>query len=147
MPPPIEEKKEQKQGFLALPGMEVGQEVPLFKELGIPSRIGPEGEALWQIKPIDLFYLDREEPYRDYLWKKWDWILHAMFRGWNMLLRALDGNPSRLRYTWDVPFFPAPDHPNQVPTLLEQAPYEAQKMALASAYEYLKPQLEAQSHS
>lgn len=141
MPPQVEEKTHEKPGFLAL-GFQPGQAVPLFEQLGIPSRIGQEGEALWQVLP-DLYELNRNEPYGTYIWKKWDWILNAMFRGWNLFLRALDGNPIRMNYSWNAPILPGPDLPSQVPTLFEPAPYQAQKMALTSAFEYLKPQLEA----
>lgn len=139
MPPErIEEKSNEKQGFFAL-GMKEGDAIPLFEELGIPGRVGAMGEALWKVHADDLYELARAEPYRDYLWKKWDWILNSMFRGWNLLMRALGGFPVRLLYGWDVFSLPAAD-PQHLPTLLERAPVRVQEMALRSAFEYLKPQ-------
>ncbi|MBI4125216.1 MAG: hypothetical protein HY609_02425 [Deltaproteobacteria bacterium] len=138
MPPKVEENLREKQGFLAL-GLNPGEPIPLFDKLGIPSRVGQEGEALWQIRSLDLFLLDAAEPYRGYGQGKLGWILNSIFRGWNLFLRALNGDPIRLRYNWDVPLLPTPDYLNQIPTLFERAPLQAQTMALTSAFEYLKP--------
>lgn len=136
-----DEKAEQKQGLLAY-GYNPGDRLTFLDSLGIPNRVGEQGEVQWQVLDYYLFWLNATDPYRSYLFAKDDRIYHSIFRGWNLFLRALDGNPIRLQYSWNIPELPTPDRADQVPTLWEAGSHQVQKMALISAHEYLKPQLE-----
>lgn len=141
------EKPKENQGLLGL-GFKPGQPVPPLAELGIPSRVGEEGDVEWMVHgPID-FWLDQSYDFRSYLWRRRDWVLQAIFRAWNSFSLALLGYPVRLNFGgWPIESLPVPYEPGQIQTLWEKAPRSVQKIIFASALEYLKPQLSAQSHS
>lgn len=132
-----EQKAEQKQGLLAY-GYEVGQRLPFFPE-DVPHRVGKDGSVEWPpIPDYFKFALNASADLGGFGHKKEDRIYHWIFRGWNLLLRALEGLPTR--FDWAGVSFDdlMGIYPLQAPSYWERAPDQINALALRSAYEYLK---------
>ncbi|MDO8494183.1 MAG: hypothetical protein Q7S68_02475, partial [Deltaproteobacteria bacterium] len=115
---------------------------PFLDKAGIASRVDHEGAVEWILHDSELVWLDRTESLRDYLARKEDRVYRDVFRGLNLLSRAMMGFSIRLNYDgWPVDTLPAPFQAGAIATLWEQAPSQIQHLAQLSALEYLKPQL------
>ena len=89
----------EKQGFLTpeLQGrFKEGDRVPFLEELGIPSRIGKQGEAEWALIDRSIAQADFFSPYVDYRIEKDERVRHAIFKMWHLFMQALLGEPLSL---------------------------------------------------
>ncbi|MBI5299901.1 MAG: hypothetical protein HY877_06380, partial [Deltaproteobacteria bacterium] len=109
---------------------------------GIPNRVDEKGLVQWQILDLATINIINFADVRLYQQRREDWVVQAIFRGFNAMRRAQMGFPipSSAGKGWPIPLLPVTS-PDSVQEVWHTAPNQIQSLAFKSAQEYLRHQL------